>query len=87
MKIAGISVSSGKSKLELAESKFNSAFSVLEDIKDTAQAAGVEALEEAAFADEMKQMWAAKEEAMVEKKKFYLNRAKKVAAFIKSLDE
>ena len=80
-------IKSATSKLGLAEASYNSAFGVIEKIEKTAgkadKAAGVEVIKA------RKRMVKAESKMleMAAKQNFYQKRARKIAAFIKSLDD
>jgi len=75
------------SNLAAAEANFNSAFGVLEKIQDTASGAAIAASDEESKALAKRDEYALKADEMGVKRSFYLNRSRKIADFIKSLND
>lgn len=75
-----------QSKLQIAESGYNSAFSVISKIQKTSDAAAVAAGEEAEKAEKKRLEYEVKAFVLRKKMRSYTNRSQKIANFIQSLD-
>jgi len=74
------------SSLVMAEASYDSAFGVISKIQKTAEKAAIEAEKAEIKAQIEKFKFEAKQAKMARKREFYAGRAKKIAAFIASLD-